>query len=128
MCSGAMRCFCSNQPNSLGKQNGITLGKAQSDLDRNSDVAAYLDLYHCEERHTAAGGSRGVMGALLVVPCTVVLQVLFEQFYRFDEPDIAASEVPTGERKLQQPRLVPTTPAIVRERNSYGTASAPCEE
>jgi predicted PurR-regulated permease PerM len=27
----------------------------------------------------------GVMGALLAVPFTVVLQVLFEQFYRFDE-------------------------------------------
>ena len=27
----------------------------------------------------------GVMGALLAVPFTVVLQVLFEQFYRFEE-------------------------------------------
>ncbi len=34
--------------------------------------------------------ARGVMGALLAVPFTVVLQVLFDQFYRFDEQPVAA--------------------------------------
>jgi predicted PurR-regulated permease PerM len=60
--------------------------------------------------------ARGVMGALLAVPSAVVLQVLFEHFYRFDEPDVAATEIPTIER--QQPHTVPATPAIFRERNS----------
>src|SRR5215211_1434445 len=34
--------------------------------------------------------ARCVMGALLAVPFTVVLQVLFDQFYRFDERPVAA--------------------------------------
>jgi len=39
--------------------------------------------------------ARGVMGALLAVPFTVVLQVLFDQFYRFEEQPVAAPiEVP----------------------------------
>jgi predicted PurR-regulated permease PerM len=54
--------------------------------------------------------ARGVIGALLAVPCTVVLQVLFEQFYRFDEPDVAATEVPTMERDPPQSRPAPVTP------------------
>jgi predicted PurR-regulated permease PerM len=70
--------------------------------------------------------ARGVMGALLAVPCTVVLQVLFEQFYRFDEPDAAAVEVPTIER--ERPRPAPAPPPVIRQGNSYETASAPREE
>ena len=36
--------------------------------------------------------ARGIMGALLAVPFTVVLQVLFDYFYRFEE-EIAATPV-----------------------------------
>jgi predicted PurR-regulated permease PerM len=39
----------------------------------------------------------GVMGALLAVPFTVVLQVLFEQFYRFEEPEAAVVKAPPAE-------------------------------
>jgi predicted PurR-regulated permease PerM len=54
--------------------------------------------------------ARGVMGALLAVPCAVVLQVLFEQFYRFAEPEVAAVEVPIMEPRQPQPHSVPVTP------------------
>jgi predicted PurR-regulated permease PerM len=47
--------------------------------------------------------ARGVMGALLAVPCAVVLQVLFEQFYRFAEPDVDAAEVPVMEHRQPSP-------------------------
>ena len=38
---------------------------------------------------------KGVLGALLAVPVTVVIQVLFDHFYRFEDPD--AVEVPATE-------------------------------
>ena len=41
----------------------------------------------------------GVMGALLAVPFTVVLQVLFEYFYRFEEPPTPVVEAPVMERE-----------------------------
>jgi predicted PurR-regulated permease PerM len=47
----------------------------------------------------------GVMGALLAVPFTVVLQVLFEHFYRFEEPAAPVVEVPVIER---EPTTAPT--------------------
>jgi predicted PurR-regulated permease PerM len=47
----------------------------------------------------------GVMGALLAVPFTVVLQVLFEHFYRFEEPAAPLVEVPVIER---EPTTAPT--------------------
>jgi predicted PurR-regulated permease PerM len=58
----------------------------------------------------------GVMGALLAVPCTVVLQVLFEQFYRFDEPGVAAAKGSASD--LPPPHAAPTNPPVFREGNS----------
>jgi predicted PurR-regulated permease PerM len=37
--------------------------------------------------------AKGVIGALLAIPAAVVLQVVFEQFYRFEEPENAPAEV-----------------------------------
>lgn len=55
--------------------------------------------------------ARGVMGALLAVPLAVVLQVLFEHFYRFDEPaPIAAEAAPP----LVAPTDVPAHEAAPR--------------
>ena len=53
--------------------------------------------------------ARGVMGALLAVPLAVVIQVLFEQFYRFEE------SIPAAEAPALEPAQPPTAPAI-RER------------
>jgi predicted PurR-regulated permease PerM len=51
--------------------------------------------------------ARGVMGALLAVPLAVVIQVLFEQFYRFEEPAAAPLEAPVVEAPpVQQPAPV----------------------
>lgn len=50
--------------------------------------------------------ARGVMGALLAVPFTVVIQVLFDQFYRFEEPEGALAEVPVIEPP-DQPQPAP---------------------
>jgi predicted PurR-regulated permease PerM len=50
---------------------------------------------------------KGVLGALLAVPVTVVIQVLFDHFYRFDDPD--AVEVPAPETPTQAAQ--PTEPA-----------------
>lgn len=50
----------------------------------------------------------GVMGALLAVPCTVVLQVLFEQFYRFEESSGLADSVPAAAEPAPAP--APTLP------------------
>jgi len=49
----------------------------------------------------------GVMGALLAVPFTVVLQVLFEQFYRFEEPAVAVAPAPLAEVDPSPARPVP---------------------
>jgi predicted PurR-regulated permease PerM len=46
--------------------------------------------------------ARGVMGALLAVPFTVVLQVLFDQFYRFEEQPVVAP--------IEAPLELPPTP------------------
>jgi predicted PurR-regulated permease PerM len=46
--------------------------------------------------------ARGVMGALLAVPFTVVLQVLFDQFYRFEEQPMLAP--------VDQPLELPPSP------------------
>jgi predicted PurR-regulated permease PerM len=46
--------------------------------------------------------ARGVMGALLAVPFTVVLQVLFDQFYRFEEQPMLAP--------VEQPLELPPSP------------------
>ena len=52
----------------------------------------------------------GVMGALLAVPFTVVLQVLFEQFYRFDEtPAPILIKAPTAEPVPETVRSEPAT-------------------
>ena len=56
--------------------------------------------------------ARGVMGALLAVPCTVVLQVLFDQFYHFAEPDIVVAEAPASVRELPQSHAVPVAPKL----------------
>lgn len=53
--------------------------------------------------------ARGVMGALLAVPLAVVIQVLFEQFYRFEEAS------PAAEAPALEPAQPPPAPAI-RER------------
>ncbi len=53
--------------------------------------------------------ARGVMGALLAVPFTVVLQVLFDQFYRFE-----AAATPLEMPALDSP--APETPAAPAER------------
>jgi predicted PurR-regulated permease PerM len=50
---------------------------------------------------------KGVLGALLAVPVTVVIQVLFDHFYRFEDPD--AVEVPAPETPTQAAQ--PTEPA-----------------
>jgi predicted PurR-regulated permease PerM len=51
--------------------------------------------------------ARGIIGALLAVPLTVVLQVLFERFYRFEEPAmISTTEVPAIESPAPQPPRV----------------------
>jgi predicted PurR-regulated permease PerM len=50
----------------------------------------------------------GVMGALLAVPFMVVLQVLFEQFYRFEEPTPATIKAPTVEPAPEAARAEPT--------------------
>lgn len=49
--------------------------------------------------------ARGVMGALLAVPFTVVLQVLFDQFYRFEgrPPVVAAVEAPSLPSEAPRP-------------------------
>jgi predicted PurR-regulated permease PerM len=46
--------------------------------------------------------AKGVIGALLAVPVTVVLQVLFEHFYRFEEPVEPAAEAPIESRPLER--------------------------
>jgi predicted PurR-regulated permease PerM len=46
--------------------------------------------------------AKGVIGALLAVPVTVVLQVLFEHFYRFEEPAEPAAEVPAESQPLER--------------------------
>jgi predicted PurR-regulated permease PerM len=51
----------------------------------------------------------GVMGALLAVPFMVVLQVLFEQFYRFGEPAPAVIEAPAVELVPEAARAEPAT-------------------
>ena len=51
----------------------------------------------------------GVMGALLAVPSTVVLQVLFEQFYRFEELAPVAITAPVIE---PVPEVVRAEPAV----------------
>jgi len=54
--------------------------------------------------------ARGVMGALLAVPFTVVLQVLFDRFYRFEEQSVVVPlEVP-GEAPIEPPLEVPPLP------------------
>jgi hypothetical protein len=58
----------------------------------------------------------GVMGALLAVPFTVVLQVLFEQFYRFEEPApiaIAAPPIEPAPTATQAP-VIDSVPEAVR--------------
>ncbi len=54
--------------------------------------------------------AKGVMGALLAVPVVVVLQVLFDYFYRFDEPAISAAPMPAApDAALQHsPHRVPS--------------------
>jgi predicted PurR-regulated permease PerM len=52
--------------------------------------------------------ARGVMGALLAVPAAVVIQVLFDQFYRFEEPAGALAEVP----KIEPPAQPAASPAL----------------
>lgn len=37
--------------------------------------------------------AQGIMGALLAVPTTVILQVLFDRFYRFEEQAEAEDQV-----------------------------------
>jgi predicted PurR-regulated permease PerM len=54
----------------------------------------------------------GVIGALLAVPVTVVLQVLFDQFYRFGEPDATAIEAPVVEPEP----TAPPAPTIAPKR------------
>ena len=51
----------------------------------------------------------GVMGALLAVPFTVVLQVLFEQFYRFEEPALVAINAPMVGPATEAARAEPVT-------------------
>jgi len=51
----------------------------------------------------------GVMGALLAVPSTVVLQVLFEQFYRFEE---RAPIIITAPVVVLEPEVVRAEPAV----------------
>lgn len=51
--------------------------------------------------------ARGVMGALLAVPLAVVVQVLFEHFYRFEEPEAARAEAPTLESQAVPPAAAP---------------------
>lgn len=57
--------------------------------------------------------ARGVMGALLAVPVAVVLQVLFDRFYRFEEQaavDDAAHE--EAARVAPTPQALPPSPRI----------------
>ena len=62
--------------------------------------------------------ARGVTGALLAVPFTVVLQVLFDKFYRFaEEPVPVPVDVP-----LESP---PETPALPREPATPAKRVAP---
>ena len=56
--------------------------------------------------------ARGVMGALLAVPFTVVLQVLFDQFYRFEAAaealpalEVPAPEAPAGQAERAAPKI-----------------------
>ncbi len=60
---------------------------------------------------------KGVVGALLAVPVTVVIQVLFDHFYRFDEP--AAVEVPAAGMEDRTAR------SAERAANPHVTASQP---
>jgi predicted PurR-regulated permease PerM len=49
--------------------------------------------------------AKGVIGALLAVPVAVILQVLFDRFYRFDE---------RGERTVQEARREIASPAVAQ--------------
>ena len=69
--------------------------------------------------------ARGVTGALLAVPFTVVLQVLFDQFYRFNEPPAlepidAPIEVPTLPREpaASTKRVAPKTLILIADSSS----------
>lgn len=51
---------------------------------------------------------RGIMGALLSVPLAIVFQVLFEHFYRFDQPGaVNAAPVSSGELEPHETRTQP---------------------
>ncbi|HRC77736.1 MAG TPA: AI-2E family transporter, partial [Kouleothrix sp.] len=69
--------------------------------------------------------ARGVMGALLAVPFTVVLQVLFDQFYRFEEraPAAATAEAPVLPREPAAP--APLAATLLGTLWSWIVASSP---
>lgn len=57
--------------------------------------------------------ARGVMGALLAVPALVVIQVLFEHFYRFGEDAERAPAARAAEDRARPPRDLEETPRPV---------------
>jgi predicted PurR-regulated permease PerM len=52
----------------------------------------------------------GVIGALLAVPFTVILQVLFDYFYRFDQPEPLAASLPAINLVPPAARAEPAAP------------------
>ena len=66
--------------------------------------------------------AKGIMGALLAVPVAVVLQVLFDHFYRFEDSAAAAdAALPSDALPPAPDSQAPTRPAAAR-------ASSPVNE